>query len=748
MEISLFLVVVLLVLGVAGLTVGVSNDAVNFLNSSIGSKVAPLKFILVIAAFGILAGVTFSSGMMEVARKGIFNPQYFTLWELLVIFFAAMLQHVILLDLFNTYGMPTSTTVSIVFGLFGGAVAVSLLKIASLGSDISLVVQYINTAKVFAIFTAILLSVAIAFVAGYLTQYLTRLIFTFEYKERLKRYGAIWGAFAVSAIAYFILIKGAKGASFISEATVSWIYGHTWQFISIIFAASYLLLQISVWLKLNILKFITLFGTFALAMAFAANDLVNFIGAPLAGLNAYQLAIHTPNPDTATMEALAKPFKTNTWILLFAGAIMSAALIFSKKSRTVSKTEINLGRQDEGFERFESSYASRIIVRFALNFVNALKKITPNFIIEAVNRRFDTSKYKPEIVENEEPPAFDLVRASVNLSVAAALISYGTSLKLPLSTTYVTFIVAMATALADKAWGRESAVYRVSGTLAVIGGWFFTAFMAAATAGIIALIVFYANIYGVAVLIAVAAYIIYRSYFAHKERQEEARELEKSFENEELTSEELLLRIRERSAKFLAEMPQILEKSYKALFEGNLKELKKARKQAKKNQKKVGALIADILRAIKDKDDLKEGGYLYAKAIGALHESASRLAYLTKINFDHLDNNYQPLLKEQIEEMKAALDSFKRALNLYAVSLEKGFFEEREKFDEEKLNYVELTNAFSSNELERNKRGKSTKNASMLLLSNMDDTTGIIYNAEKVVLAYKKFAEKAEAADG
>ena len=459
-EIFFVAVVVLLLFAVLDLIVGVSNDAVNFLNSSIGSRVAPRHVIMIIASLGILAGVTFSSGMMEVARNGIFHPKFFTMPELMTIFLAVMITDVILLDLFNTFGLPTSTTVSIVFELLGAAVAVSLLKIHMAGDSYGTVVEYINTAEAFFIVMGILFSVGLAFFFGVASQFVTRLVFTFDYQKRLKRYGGIWGGVALSVITYFILIKGAKGASFLTPETVTWIKTHTWGILSSGFLLFAVLFQLTtLFTRINVLKPIVLMGTFAIAMSFAGNDLVNFIGVPMAGYNAFEVANETINPLAATMEALQEPKRAKTFILLIAGAIMVATLWVSRKSRTVSRTELTLGRQDEGVERFGSSIFSRVVVGMVYGAFTFTRRLMPISLIKTISSRLDIGSHNRTSSVEGPVPSFDLVRASVNLIVASAIISFATSLKLPLSTTYVTFMVSMGTSLADQAWGRESAVY-------------------------------------------------------------------------------------------------------------------------------------------------------------------------------------------------------------------------------------------------------------------------------------------------
>ena len=410
MSIEVFFVAVLILLlfAVFDLSVGVANDAVNFLNSSIGSRVAPYFVIMIVASLGILAGVTFSGGMMEVARKGIFHPQFFTMPELITIFMAVMLTDILLLDLFNAHGLPTSTTVSIVFELLGAAVAVSLIKIMHAAEGSMTLGEYINTAKAMMIVFGILLSIIVAFVCGALVQFISRLIFTFDYQKRLKRYGAIWGGVAMATITFFILVKGAKGASFMTPETVDWIKSHSLFMLVSIFIVSAIIFQILIsFFKINILKPVVLVGTFALAMAFAANDLVNFIGVPLAGLNAYYTAIASSDPLNITMVALSKKVQSHTLWLLIAGVIMVLTLWFSKKARTVTETEISLGQQEEGTERFESIWLSRSIVSMVHSVIESIKSLTPHAVRKHIGRRMDPNNH-PRVMAAGQQPSLQL----------------------------------------------------------------------------------------------------------------------------------------------------------------------------------------------------------------------------------------------------------------------------------------------------------------------------------------------------
>jgi phosphate/sulfate permease len=649
-----FAIVVLVALAVSDLIVGVSNDAVNFLNSSIGSRVAPRAVIMVIASLGMLAGVTFSSGMMEVARKGIFNPQFFTMPELMTIFLAVMLTDIILLDLYNTFGLPTSTTVSIVFELLGAAVAVSLLKIAQAGASVGEVVTYINSSKALAIISGILLSVAIAFVVGAIVQIATRLLFTFDYEKRLKRYGALWGGAALATITYFILIKGAKGASFITAENVAWIKGHTGTILLGSFVVSAVLLQVLITVaRVNALKVVVLVGTFALAMAFAANDLVNFIGVPLAGLSAYTVAYATADPLSATMDALTQPVRSNTLFLLIAGLIMVITLWVSRKARTVTRTEVRLGRQEEGYERFESTALSRAIVRLVASIFEIIGRSTPHAVRSWANHRLDRSRYRPQLSADGTVPSFDVVRAAVNLMVASALISLGTSLKLPLSTTYVTFMVAMGSSFSDQAWGRESAVYRVSGVLAVIGGWFFTAMMAFTVSAIFATTIQYGKAIAVVLIGAIAVLLLIRTRRLHSVREKEEKALD-VFNLRKITDASAAARTTfEHAAIFLREVRQTLATTFEGLFTLDRATLKVAREKQRELQRWSNIIAANIFKVLRllGREDRDVDTARFARTISSLQEISESVRDIVMRAYVHVANHHSGLLVEQVEEL-------------------------------------------------------------------------------------------------
>jgi phosphate/sulfate permease len=653
MPTEFFLVAVglLLCFAVFDLMVGVSNDAVNFLNSSIGSKAAPYTVIMIVASLGILAGVTFSGGMMEVARKGIFHPQFFTMPELMIIFMAVMLTDILLLDLFNTYGLPTSTTVSIVFELLGAAVAVSAIKVMTSGT--MTLGEYINTSSALTIIAGILLSIIIAFICGIIFQFITRMIFTFDYKPRMKRYGGLWGGVAMATITFFILIKGARGATFMTPESVEWIMTNSALVLGLMFIASAIVFQILItFFKVNILKPIVLVGTFALAMAFAANDLVNFIGVPLAGLGAYTSAMATADPLNSPMTALARQMAPQTWMVLLAGIIMVTTLWLSRKSRTVSETEISLAQQEEGTERFESTWLSRRIVRMAGAVFASTSTLIPGTVRNFVRNRIDPAVYNsPDNLDQR--PSFDLLRASVNLMVASMVVSFATSLKLPLSTTYVTFMVAMGTSFSDQAWGRESAVYRVSGVLTVVGGWFMTAFIAFSVAFIFAWVIYYLHALGVLLLLLLAGYVIWKNHREHAGREKEKEEAAIFVLHNVTEAPMAMAKTFEHLSIFLKEMRESIDLTLEALFTRDLDQLRKQRRKVKQVQIWANILTANIFKALRvmQKDDIKVTAN-YTQIVRRLQRLSDGYRDLVLRSYLHIANDHKGLLPDQIQELK------------------------------------------------------------------------------------------------
>ena len=741
-NVYLIMVIVLFILAISDLIVGVSNDAVNFLNSAIGSKAAPFKVIMTIAALGILIGATFSGGMMEVARKGIFHPEHFYFSEIMIIFLAVMITDVILLDTFNTFGLPTSTTVSIVFELLGAAVGISIIKVSNLpeGSDLSMG-ELINSGNALLIIAGILLSVVVAFSAGAIIQYITRLIFSFDYKKNLKRFGAIWGGIAISAITYFILIKGAKGASFMDTETKILIKDNTWLILGISFFSWTILLQVLSWLvNLNILKMIVLVGTFALAMAFAGNDLVNFIGVPLAGYESFKNFLANPgsDPNLLSMAVLAGKVKTPTMFLLIAGLIMVVTLWFSKKSRNVVKTTLDLSRQDEGTERFGSSFVSRSLVRSSINFGRIVNFIVPNPIKNFAKKQFDQSVLKKE-QNNKDAPSFDLIRASVTLVVASILIALGTSLKLPLSTTYVTFMVAMGTSLSDKAWGRESAVYRITGVLSVIGGWFFTAFSAFTLAFLLALLFYWGGIYAIGGLVVLALIIVIHSYTIHKKREKTNIETSEDI-GDEVNEENILFKCSNTVIKTLKTVNNILINTISGLSREDLKLLRNSSKDIKTLNKKVKYMKDTINKTIIDlREDSIETGHYYVQVLDYLREIAHDITYITLPVFEHIDNNHKGIIPSQLDELNNIISEISKFFIIIERTIAENNYSDVDRNIELQHKVLITLDVYRKNQIKRIKREEVGTKNSMLYFNIITEIKNLLLHTINLLKAQRDF---------
>ena len=659
--IYLGIIIFLFVLAVFDLMVGVSNDAVNFLNSAIGAKAASFKTIMIISAIGIFIGASLSNGMMDIARHGIYQPEHFYFEEIMCILLAVMLTDVVLLDVFNSMGMPTSTTVSMVFELLGGTFALALIKVYG---DSSLELgDLINTDKALSVIMAIFVSVAIAFFFGMLVQYIARVIFSFNYQNKMKYSIGLFGGIAATAIIYFMLIKGLKDSSFMTKENLAWVKDHTAQLVLTCFVFFTVLMQILHWLKINVFKIVVLLGTFALALAFAGNDLVNFIGVPLAGYSSF--IDYTTNgagyaPDSFLMTSLLGPASTPWYFLVGAGAIMVYALFTSKKAHAVIKTSVDLSRQDEGEETFGSTPIARTLVRISLNMSNSLSRIIP----EGTKNWIDSRFRKDEAII-ADGGAFDLVRAAVNLVLAGLLIAIGTSLKLPLSTTYVTFMVAMGSSLADRAWGRDSAVFRITGVLSVIGGWFLTAGAAFTICFFVALIIHFGGTVAIVLLIGLAAFTLIRSQVLFKKKNLKGKENETFKEIMRSTDSNQALNLmrvltREELNKVLLYAEENFDRTVNSFINENLRGLRKAmgaskfEKQLLKQMKRTGTLAMCRL----DNNTVLEKGLYYYQG----NDFASELVYsihrLCEPCLEHIDNNFNPLdvtQKNEFSEVSAKI---------------------------------------------------------------------------------------------
>lgn len=654
------IIVFLFLLAIFDLSVGVSNDAVNFLSSAIGSKAASFKKIIIIAAIGVFVGTIMSNGMMDVARHGIFRPENMSFYDIMAISMAVMVTDVILLDIFNSMGMPTSTTVSLVFELLGAAFVVALFKMGDPGNTLDMG-DMLNTEKALSIIIGIFLSVGLAFVFGTIVQYITRLIFTFEYKSRLKWKVGLFGGISSTAIIYFMLLKGLKDLSFMTPEIKAWIGSNSAMILLICFVGFTILMQILHLLKVNVFKVVVLLGTFSLSMAFAGNDLVNFIGVPLTSLASYNDYVANGGGDVHgfMMDSLNGPAKTPFIFLLAAGAIMVTALATSKKARQVTQTTVGLSSKSQGDEMFGSSRLGRTIVRSTLNMLTWVSNHTPAKVKAWCNRRMDTS-----VTQEEDGAAFDLIRGAVNLMIAAILIAVGTSLKLPLSTTFVTFMVAMGTSLADKAWGRESAVFRVTGVISVIGGWFLTAGVAFVGAGIVVSLMHMGGIPVMVLggIIAIAVLIRSNRKFQKKKEEEESDTLFQTILSTDNPSEVwnlLLLYINDKQKLFLDFATGCFNDITRGFMDDNSKLLSKSEKLLA-NEKGIiksqrRKLTLCFLR-VNPETAIEKRTWFHLSSNMAMSMTYN-LRHINEVCKEHVDNNFRPLQPELREALSKVCDS-------------------------------------------------------------------------------------------
>jgi len=663
-NIYFLMIMALIVLAVADLVVGVSNDAVNFLNSALGSKAVSFKTIMIVASLGIAFGAVFSSGMMEVARKGIFVPGEFYFNEIMIIFLAVMITDILLLDFFNTLGMPTSTTVSIVFELLGAAVAMALIKIGADNGSFGDVVNYINTEKATEIILGILLSVVVAFSVGAIVQYISRVLLSFDFEKKAKWVGAVFGGFALASITYFIFIKGLKGTDYYASIKPL-IEGKTLLIVSVSFITWSILSYISILVfKLNIYKVIIIIGTFALALAFAGNDLVNFIGVPIAAWQSYEAWNASGIPATEfSMDVLSKKVPTPTLFLLAAGLIMVLTLWFSSKAKNVVKTSIDLSSQESTKERFEPHWLSRNLVKFTMMVSEYSNTIIPDPVLKRIEKQFAKPIIKLSKDKSHELPAFDMVRAAVNLMVASVLISIATSMKLPLSTTYVTFMVAMGSSLADRAWGSESAVYRVAGVLNVIGGWFFTAIVAFVAAGTVAYLIHLGGATMIAVLLLLAVLLLSRNYIKHIRKSRESKTEDTLNKAESGSIHGVIEESADNISKALKRVGKINSMTINGLIDQDLDKLKKAKNTVVKLETEVEDLQNDIFYFIKDLDDSYLGASkFYIDIVGSLQDVTQSSSLIAKVSHKHVNNHHKKLKKKQTEEL---LEINEKLMNLF-----------------------------------------------------------------------------------
>ena len=740
----LIMLIALGVLAVADLIVGVANDAVNFLNSAIGSKAVSFKIIMIVASLGIFFGAVSSSGMMEIARSGIFIPSEFYFNEIMIICMAVMIGDILLLGFFNSLGMPTSTTVSIIFNLLGAAVAISLLKIYNSDDSFSTLGNYINSAKALEIIVGILMSVGIAFVVGAFVQYITRYLVSFNFEKKPKIVPALFGGVGITAIFYFIIIKGLRGTAILPEQLSIWADSNMWLFLLYNFIIwSFISFILNLLIKLNVYKLIIVLGTFALAMAFAGNDLVNFVGVPIAAFQGWEAwSASGIAADQYEMTVLASKVSTPIYLLLLSGLIMVLTLWFSEKAQRVLKTSVDLSRQDEGKERFQANLLSQQLVRFSILANAGITKILPKRINESIEKRFkkvETNPYEKKI----DAPAFDMIRAAVNLMVASLLISFATSLKLPLSTTYVTFMVAMGTSLADRAWGSDSAVYRVAGVLNVIGGWFMTAIAAFLTAATLAFIIYTVGEVSLIVLFALAIILIIRTYIKGKKAAAEFKE------------DELLRRAESTSIKGIIEesssnVSTIMKRSgkvYSANLEGlakqNTKKLKNAKKYTAKLDEEVEELKDHIFYYIKNLQGHDVGASrFYLLVQDHLQDITQSLELITKVSLKHVKNNHKGLKFNQIKELKEIEGELLELFDKTRKEFDSKSMENLGVILNEKQNLLNKVSVQIEKQIARTKDPESSsKNTTLyftLLLETKDIIVSTIEMLELYYIEYKK----------
>ena len=730
------IVVIMALLAVLGIVVGVTNDAINFLNSAIGSKIAPRRVILWIAAAGILVGTLTSSGMMEVARSGVFYPGQFSFSEIMLLFLGMMLGNVLLLDLYNTLGLPTSTTVSMVFGLLGAAVATALFRI---GADpaVSLhdLSQFINTGKAMAIIAAILLSVVLAFLAGLLFMYISRLIFSFRYHAVFRRWGALWCGISLSGILYFALFKGLKSSGLIPADITEYVGEHVLLTLLVFWIAASLLLWLLQRMRFNIMRITILSGTFALALAFAGNDLVNFIGVPLASFDALQIA-REAGSESIMMGDLAHPARANFLILLASGLIMVLTLFFSKKSRHVAETELSLASQHEESERFGSTYLSRSLVRATLMLNNLWTGLIPGRMQRAIDRRFE-----PLPVEERTTAQYDMIRAVVNLTAASILIAIGTSYKLPLSTTYVVFMVAMGSSLADRTWGRDSAVYRITGVMAVISGWFVTALGGFLIALATTALLLWGGWIAVAALTALCAWLLFRSHRKTPGVKEEETAQQPLVAAE--TPDEVMHACIGEVCTTMQEVTRIYNRTLVAVFKENRKVLREMVQTSDKlfeeaRTRKYG--IMATLRRLQACDI--DTGHFYVQVTDYLSEVTKALIHITRPAFEHIDNNHEGLSKEQIVDLMRVNDEVEAIFVKINEMLAGGDFSELDRVLDMRDRLFDTIVGAIKNQLRRIHEDPSgSTRASVLYLTILNETKTMVLQARNLLKSQRYFLD-------
>lgn len=730
------ILVVLGILAILDLIVGVSNDAINFLNSSLGSKVAPFKVIISVAAVGIIVGVLTSSGMMEVARNGVFHCEMFTFNEVMFLFVGIMLSDVILLNTFNALGLPTSTTVSLIFELLGSSVAIALYKISNDPAlSIANLDQFINTGKALAMISGILCSVVLAFITGSVFMYFSRLIFSFRYTESLRRYGSMWCGVSIVGIIYFAIFKGLKNSGlltpefnvFVSDNIYLLLFG-LWIVCS---AGLYLLQRMNV----CILKITILSGTFALALAFAGNDLVNFIGVPLAGFDSYRMALDSGN-EAMLMGDLANTTPATIWLLLLAGIIMAVTLFFSRDAMKVATTELSLSAKNNKDERFGSSPISRSLVRFALNINRSMRDSLPASWIDRINSRFI-----PDDSFMAENASYDKIRAVVNLTAAAILICIGTSLKLPLSTTYVVFMVAMGSSLADRAWGRDSAVYRISGVLIVISGWFMTAIIGFCLSLLVGLFLIWGKAFALVALILLCGYILTQHYISTPKKNEEDDSLAPIDGNND--EKEVLVYYSNAICKSMNEISGIYNRMLIALYTENRTALREEKVKSEEMYRKANDAKYGIVEVLaKLEADHISTAHFYVQVVDYLCEVTKALMHCVRPAYEHINNNHRGLSGEQIKDLKCINDDVNSIFNVIDEMLRNNRFDDLDSVMEMRDNLFEVIADCIKNQIKRLKEADMSTRASALYFNLLNETKTMVLQTRNVIKAQAYFVSE------
>ncbi|SDR71299.1 Phosphate transporter family protein [Gillisia sp. Hel1_33_143] len=749
-DVYIVMLVGLFALAITDLVVGVSNDAVNFLNSAIGSKAVPLRTILIVASLGVGVGAIFSSGLMEVAREGIFVPGKFYFEEIMIIFMAVMIADILLLDFFNSIGLPTSTTVSIVFELLGAAVCISLLKIYHTTGDYGTLFSYINTTKATEIVTGILLSVVIAFTVGAVVQYFSRMVFSFQYEKKLKYVGAVFGGVSLSAILYFILLKGLKSISGLPDGFLDYVNDNTLIIVGASFVIFTALSQMAIkLLNINILKVIIVVGTFALALAFAGNDLVNFIGVPIAAWQSFEIwqtAYQATGvlPSQLLMDGLTGEVQTPVFLLVFAGLIMVITLWFSSKAMKVTDTEINLGRQTGGDERFEPNIISRGIVRYFIGISNFVEGLIPVTLSKKIDAKFQKTD-NHERAKRLDAPSFDLVRASVNLVVASILISMATNLKLPLSTTYVTFMVAMGTSLSDRAWDRDSAVYRVAGVLNVIGGWFVTALIAFFGAALFAAIIYFGGIIAIAGLILIAVILIVRSAIVHSRKMKEEKKQKRYNRRDIITINEITVETSENISSVIGGINKMFTKTVDNLGYHDLGKLKKTSKQIDKLESDIDELKGNIFYFIKSlDDDSVEASKFYILILDHLQDMVQSIGFITRNSYNHVHNNHKNLKFNQIRDLKGIDEKTQGLFDDIKLIFDTHSFHNIDKVISEKQFLMDHVSDLIQKQINRIRTSETSPKNSKLYFGLLLEIKDLISSTMSLLILFQEFHKEAK----